>query len=108
MTGSYSVVGRRRSRPVAFRHVASGDVGFEHAGDPEHDTLPQRRCEHLHADRQPASPVPYGTLIAAWPARLVGIVQMSDRYIASGSAVLAPSANATVGDVGDSSASYCS
>ena len=57
---------------------------------------------------RPASPVPYGTLIAAWPARLVGIVHTSERYIASGSADFAPSSNATVGDVGDSSASYCS
>ena len=52
--------------------------------------------------------MPYGTLIAACPARLVGIVHTSERYIASGSADLAPSSNATVGDVGDSSASYCS
>src|SRR5262249_3068079 len=53
------------------------------------------------------APVPNGTLIAACPARLVGIVHTSDRYIASGSAALAPSSNATVGDVGDSNASYC-
>ncbi len=36
------------------------------------------------------------------------MVHTSDRYIASGSAVLAPSSNATVGDVGDSSTSNCS
>ena len=36
------------------------------------------------------------------------MVHTSDRYMASGSADLAPSSNATVGDVGDSSASYCS
>src|SRR5438094_724359 len=57
---------------------------------------------------RPPSPAPYGTLMAACPARLVGIVHTSDRYMASGSAALAPSSNATVGDVGESSASYCS
>ena len=44
----------------------------------------------------------------AWPARFVGIVHTSLRYIASGSAVLAPSSNATVGVVGASSTSNCS
>ena len=48
----------------------------------------------------PSAPVPNGTLIAGWPARFDGIVHRSDRYIASGSAVLAPSAKAIVGVVG--------
>src|SRR5207244_9538668 len=38
---------------------------------------------------------PYGTDIAACPARFVGIVHTSLRYIVSGSAVLVPSSNAT-------------
>ena len=42
------------------------------------------------------------------PVRFTGTVHTSHRYIASGSAVLAPSSNATVGDVGDSSTSNCS
>src|ERR1700737_3457431 len=38
----------------------------------------------------PSSPVPKGTLIAGWPARLVGMVHTSERYMVSGSPVLAP------------------
>jgi hypothetical protein len=43
--------------------------------------------------------------MAGWPARFDGIVHTSLRYIASGSAVLAPSGKAVVGEVGDSSTS---
>ena len=57
---------------------------------------------------RPPSPVPNGTLIPGSPDRLVGIVYMSQRYIASGLSVLAPSGKATVGDVGVSSTSACS
>jgi hypothetical protein len=39
------------------------------------------------------------------PAMQDGIVSRSERYIASGSAALAPSSNATVGDVGETSTS---
>ena len=49
---------------------------------------------------RPCAPVPYGTLIAAWPARFVGMVNTSQRYMVSGSLVLSPILNATVGDVG--------
>ena len=54
---------------------------------------------------RPSSPVPKGTEMAGWPARLDGMVHTSDRYMVSGSSVLAPSAKAVVGDVGDSSRS---
>src|SRR5690606_38417509 len=52
----------------------------------------------------PSVPVPKGTDMAGWPARLVGIVQMSLRYMVSGS-WMASRANAVVGEVGDSSTS---
>ena len=42
------------------------------------------------------------------PARLVGIVQTSLRYMASGSAILSPIGNAVVGVVGETSTSACS
>ena len=54
---------------------------------------------------RPSSPMPKGTDMAGWPARFDGIVHTSFRYIASGSSVLAPSANAVVGEVGASSRS---
>src|SRR5579859_1894620 len=54
---------------------------------------------------RPSSPVPNGTLMAGWPARLDAMVQTSDRYMARGSAVFAPSRNAVVGAVGPSSTS---
>ena len=66
-------------------------------------TSPARRARARAPARRsgrPRAPVPNGTLIAACPARFVGIVHTSERYIASGSAVFAPSSNATVGDVG--------
>ena len=44
---------------------------------------------------------PQGILIAGRPARFTGIVQMSHRYIESGSAVREPTRKATVGDVGE-------
>ena len=88
----------RRAAPVARAHGAAASSA---GSDPEHHRLAERGCQHLHADGRSSSPVPNGTLIAGWPARLLGIVQTSERYIASGSAVLAPSWNATVGDVGD-------
>src|SRR5690606_29031659 len=47
---------------------------------------------------KPSSPVPNGTEMAGSPTRLLGIVQTSERYIASGSSVLAPSSKAVVGD----------
>ena len=43
--------------------------------------------------------------MAGCPARLVGMVHTSLRYICNGSAVLSPNGNAVVGDVGDSSTS---
>ena len=43
---------------------------------------------------------PFGIEIAGMPASDIGTVQKSLRYIASGSAVLAPSSNATPGAVG--------
>ena len=46
------------------------------------------------------APVPNGTLIAGSPDRLDGMVYVSHKYMARGSAVLSPSGNATVGDVG--------
>jgi len=48
----------------------------------------------------PAPSVPKGIDAAGCPARLVGIVQMSLRYIVSGSSVFSPSRQAGVGDVG--------
>src|SRR5262249_7643516 len=57
---------------------------------------------------RPCAPAPKGTLIAGCPAGVDGIVQTSDKYIASGSAVLLPSSNATVGDVGERSTSNVS
>ncbi|CAB4884551.1 unannotated protein [freshwater metagenome] len=49
--------------------------------------------------------MPNGTLIAGCPTRLVGIVYVSQRYMASGLSPLDPNSNATVGDVGVSSTS---
>ena len=43
---------------------------------------------------------PFGIEIAGMPASDIGTVQKSLRYIASGSAVLAPSSKATPGAVG--------
>ncbi len=54
---------------------------------------------------RPSAPVPKGTVMAGWPARLDGMVHRSDRYIANGSAALAPMAKAVVGVVADSSTS---
>ena len=51
---------------------------------------------------RPSSPAPKGTLMAGWPARLDGMVQTSDRYMVSGSPVLAPRGKAVVGAVGPS------
>ena len=52
-----------------------------------------------------------GTDVLTWEDMLAanildGIGHTSLRYMVSGSAVLAPNSNATVGDVGDSNASY--
>src|SRR5918995_4818394 len=44
---------------------------------------------------------PPGTLMAGTPARLAGTAQMSWRYMARGSSVLAPSSKATEGEVGE-------
>ena len=49
---------------------------------------------------KPSGAWPHGMLIAGMPARSAGIVNTSDRYMASGSAVFSPSRNAVVGDVG--------
>ena len=54
----------------------------------------------------PSSPGPKGTLMAGWPARLLGMVQTSDRYMLRGSPVLAPSGKAVVGAVGPRSTSH--
>src|SRR5205807_2735811 len=54
---------------------------------------------------RPAASRPAGTETAQAPVRLVGIVHTSDRYMASGSDILAPSSKAVVGDVGASSTS---
>src|SRR6516162_9271340 len=51
---------------------------------------------------------PHGMLSPGSPAMQDGIVSRSERYIAMGSAVRAPSGNATVGDVGETSASNVS
>src|ERR1700691_866458 len=48
---------------------------------------------------RPASPVPKGTETAGSPARLVGIVKTSERYIASGLLVFSPNLKATDGAV---------
>jgi hypothetical protein len=94
--------------PPPVEHQSGGRRPFEHGGGPEHRHLAERGRQHLHADRggrrrrcrtAPTSP--------GAPARLVGIVQMSLRYMVSGSSV-APMANAVVGDVGDRSTSNCS
>ena len=55
-----------------------------------------------------SSASPHGTDIAAMPARFVGIVARSLRYIASGSSTLSPIGNAVVGAVGETSTSACS
>src|SRR5262249_12857127 len=47
----------------------------------------------------------HGTLIEGSPARLAGSVHTSERYMARGSFVFSPSANAVVGDVGHAIAS---
>src|SRR5262249_15245334 len=57
---------------------------------------------------RPSSPVPNGTDIDGWPARFDGIVQMSLRYMVSGSPVFSPSGNAVVGVVGEISRSKSS
>ena len=49
---------------------------------------------------RPSAPVPKGTEMAGWPARLDGMVNVSDRYIDKGSSLLAPRAKAVVGVVG--------
>ena len=56
----------------------------------------------------PSSPTPNGTDMAGSPDRFDGIVHTSFMYIDRGSAVLAPSSNAVVGDVGERSTSNCS
>jgi hypothetical protein len=43
---------------------------------------------------------PHGIDMLGRPAMFGGIVRTSERYMASGSAVLAPSSKATVGEVG--------
>ena len=48
---------------------------------------------------------PHGIEIPGRPATLTGSVHASDRYIATGSAIRAPKRNATVGEVGATSAS---
>src|SRR3954451_1775694 len=48
---------------------------------------------------------PHGMFSPGSPAMHEGIVRRSDAYIASGFAVFAPSSNATVGEVGDTSTS---
>jgi hypothetical protein len=49
--------------------------------------------------------VPNGTLIAGSPVKSAGIVYVSHRYIASGSAVFEPNGKATLGEVGVTSTS---
>ena len=67
----------------------------------EHDRLPQRGRQHLHPHGQAVVAGPERHAIAGCPARLEGIVQTSLRYMVSGSAVLAPRANAVPGAVGE-------
>ena len=55
---------------------------------------------------RPSSPVPKGTEIAGWPARLEGMVHTSFMYMAIGSSTLAPRSKAVVGAVAPSSTSY--
>jgi hypothetical protein len=50
---------------------------------------------------------PIGTEIAAFPARLDGIVHRSARYIAMGSSARSPMSNAVVGVGGEMSTSTC-
>ena len=67
---------------------------------------PQRGREHLHADRQPG--IARRRTAPTWPGGRPGCSGSCTRrvrYIASGSAVFAPSSNATVGDVGASNTS---
>ena len=49
---------------------------------------------------------PLGIEIAGKPARFTGIVQISDKYIVSGSSIFSPILKAVVGDVGEISTSY--
>src|SRR3989339_349421 len=52
--------------------------------------------------------LPHGIEIAGIPAKLTGIVAMSDKYIESGSFAFSPILKATVGDVGEIKTSHCS
>ena len=82
---------------------------LERAPGAEHRRLVQRVRQHLHADREAAlAGSERHRHRRRDPARFVGIVNTSLRYIASGSAVFAPSGNATVGVVGLRSTSNCS
>ncbi len=51
---------------------------------------------------------PPGTVMPGTPAMFAGMVATSLRYMASGSPVLEPNSNATVGDVGEISTSASS
>ena len=63
----------------------------------EHAVLAERRAGELEADRQALGRARWGSRSPGMPASDIGTVQKSLRYIASGSAVLAPSSKATPG-----------
>ena len=84
--------------------------GLVRRADPVHPLLAQRRGHDLQPDRQTVLRRRARTArdIAAMPARFVGIVARSLRYMASGSSTLSPIGNAVVGVVGETSTSACS
>ena len=84
-------VGGRRDRLVAACEPRSAGLG-------------PGRADELQPDGRP-SDRPAGIEMPGRPAMLTGNVQASDRYIATGSSRRAPKRNATVGDVGATSAS---
>ena len=94
-----SLARRRRCRRLAVAAASSTAAARNIVG------LAQRRRQHLHADGQAVVAHAERHRHRRLAGQVDGIVHTSFRYIVSGSAVLAPSANAVVGDVGDSSTS---
>jgi hypothetical protein len=79
--------------------------------DREHHVLAQARsrsCSPIGSrDRpSPGAEKPAGITIAGSPARFAPIVNTSERYIASGSAVLSPKRNPGTGDAGEAITSH--
>ena len=97
--------------PVGAVREGSGR-GLVRRRDPVHDGLAERGRHDLQPDRKADPPSsaarPDGTDSAAVPARFVGIVARSLRYMASGSSTLSPIGNAVVGVAGETSTSACS